>query len=371
MIFLALIIFLFALYSSLILYYWRAWLSVPVFDDNEKRPETPVSIVIPARNEAATINRLLNSLLVQTYPRELMEIIVVDDHSTDDTASIVKQFKDVRLISLQDQDVNSSKKKAIATAIATAKGSLIITTDADCQVGPIWLQTLVAFREKTGSVLVAGPVAFRVSSSSLVIFQCLDFLVLQGITAASVHKNVHSMCNGANLAYDKTVFFEVDGFKDVDHIASGDDMLLMHKIWQRYPRRVGYLKSISAIVQTDAMPDWKSFLNQRIRWASKARQYQDKRISIVLAIVFLFNLSFPALLVVGCWDPAYWLWLSGLLAAKTIVEFPFVSSVAKFFKQRSLMKFFPLFQPFHIAYTLLAGFLGQFGTYTWKGRRVR
>lgn len=45
------------------------------------------------------------------------------------------------------------------------------------------------------------------------------------------------MCNGANLAYERKAFNEVNGFAGVDHIASGDDMLLMHKIGKQYPER--------------------------------------------------------------------------------------------------------------------------------------
>ncbi len=68
------------------------------------------------------------------------------------------------------------------------------------------------------------------------------------------------MCNGANLAYKREVFYEVDGFKGIDNIASGDDMLLMHKIWKRYPNQIGYLKAKEAIVETEAAPTWKAFL---------------------------------------------------------------------------------------------------------------
>src|ERR1700741_4803978 len=110
----------------------------------------------------------------------------------------------------------------------------------------------------------------------------MDFLVLQGITGASVTKKIHSMCNGANLAYEKKIFYEVNGFAGIDHIASGDDMLLMHKIAKIYPGRIGYLKSTEAIVNTQPMATWPDFFNQRIRWASKATHYNDKRIFWVL-----------------------------------------------------------------------------------------
>jgi cellulose synthase/poly-beta-1,6-N-acetylglucosamine synthase-like glycosyltransferase len=113
----------------------------------------------------------------------------------------------------------------------------------------------------------------------------MDFMTLQGITGASVQKNILSMCNGANLAYEKEIFTRVNGFAGIDHIASGDDMLLMHKIWKQNPGKVHYLKSPDAIVTTQPMKTWNDFFDQRIRWASKATKYDDQRIIAVLFLV--------------------------------------------------------------------------------------
>jgi poly-beta-1,6-N-acetyl-D-glucosamine synthase len=374
MILLIIIILFFFAYSILILYYWQAWLQVPYFTTDTVSGQTKVSIVIPARNEEINIGTLLNALEKQSYPHHLTEIIVVDDHSTDNTAAIVRNHPSVILVSLQDEAINSYKKKAIETAIAISTGELIVTTDADCTMEPDWLQTIVSFKEKNNSVFIAAPVAFTDNiggNKLLYYFQVLDFLVLQGITGASVYKKMLSMCNGANLAYEKKVFNEVNGFRDIDLIASGDDMLLMHKIKRLYPERVHHLKSEKAIVKTIAADSWNEFLNQRIRWASKASKYDDKKIFWVLLLVYLFNLSFLILFITGFINPNYWLYLVFAWIAKTIVEFPFVKSVAAFFKRESLMKYFFFFQPLHIIYTIAAGWLGQFSQYEWKGRKVK
>jgi cellulose synthase/poly-beta-1,6-N-acetylglucosamine synthase-like glycosyltransferase len=107
---------------------------------------------------------------------------------------------------------------------------LIVTTDADCIASPAWLRTIVAFYETFDPVLIAAPVTFFSKGTFFDIFQSLDFMALQGITGATIHKKFHAMCNGANLAYTKKAFDEVGGFTGIDNIASGDDMLLMHKI---------------------------------------------------------------------------------------------------------------------------------------------
>jgi hypothetical protein len=221
----------------------------------------------------------------------------------------------------------------------------------------------------TTPVRIGGP-ATQKRRSFLAIFQTLDFITLQGITGAAVYKKFHSMCNGANLAYEKKAFYEVGGFRGIDAIPSGDDMLLMHKIFTKYPASVFFLKSRHAIVTTKPETSWRNFINQRIRWASKADHYDDKRIFWVLLLVYIVNALFTAMAILACWN-GWWLWplLIGL-TVKTAVEYPFVNAVASFFGQQSLMAYYPFLQPFHILYTIVIGWLGKFGSYRWKDRKI-
>jgi len=368
---------LFILYAVLIIYYRQSWLSIPTFNLQHFNPITSITIVIPARNEEDNIRDCLHSILAQEYPAHLFEVIVVDDHSTDNTAERVKLFteKNIKLISLKDftnnDPLNSYKKKAIEIAVQQSTGSLIVTTDADCIVPNKWLLNIASFYEQHNAVFIAGPVAYHHETNFLKVFQSLDFMTMQGITGASVYKRFHSMCNGANLAYEKKAFNEVNGFKDVDNIASGDDMLLMHKIYKRYPDKVFYLKSADAIVQTMPMNTLSSFFNQRIRWASKADKYDDKRIFWVLLMVYLFNVSFIALGIFSIFNCQFLILLVSLLLLKTIVELFFLFPVAEFFNKKKLLWWFPIAQPFHIIYIIVAGWLGKFGSYRWKGREVK
>jgi biofilm PGA synthesis N-glycosyltransferase PgaC len=372
------ILLLLVLYAAVIFYYNNNWRSLPEYaPKNIMIPGTGFSIIIPARNEADNIGPLLDSILSQTYSRDLFEVIVVDDHSTDETAAIVNQYEGVKLVQLKEDRINSYKKKAIETGIAAAQNEWIVCTDADCVVTPDWLQVLASFIMDNKPVFVAAPVSFIPAASKgkkesvLYIFQALDFLTLQGITGASVAGKKHNMCNGANLAYKREVFYEVDGFKGIDNIASGDDMLLMHKIWKKYPGQVGYLKSKAAIIETEAAPTWKAFFNQRIRWASKATSYDDKRIFVVLLLVYLFNCSFLALLVLSFFNIIYLYAFLVFIVLKTLIEISFVGRVSRFFSRRHLLKYFFFFQPLHIGYTIISGFLGTFGSYEWKGRKVK
>jgi len=259
-----------------------------------------------------------------------------------------------------------------------AKGSLIVTTDADCIVQREWLATIASYYEVTGSVFIASPVVYADPASTdsafkkfFKIFQSLDFIALQGITGASVYKKIHSMCNGANLAYERKVFYDVNGFSGIDNIASGDDMLLMHKIQKKYPDKIRYLKSTSVIVQTQQSETIKEFINQRTRWASKADKYPDFKITIVLILVYFLNAWIFFIVVYSFfYSKAFYLFLL-LFTVKTTAELFFLFPVTKFFRKQKLLWWFIPSQPFHIIYTLIAGWLGKFGSYTWKERKVK
>jgi cellulose synthase/poly-beta-1,6-N-acetylglucosamine synthase-like glycosyltransferase len=366
---------------AIVLMAYRFWFGkMGVFQLNQieqVRPEqsaTQFTVIIPARNEAANIKACVDSILNQDYPAAAFEIIVIDDFSEDDTAFIVhalsQQYPQLRLLKLADHckegETLAYKKKAIEIAVAQAKGDWILTTDADCIVPPRWLLLYNAYIHQHQPCFVAAPVMFIKTAGILNQFQVLDFLALQGITAAAVGAGKHSMSNGANLGFEKAAFIAVGGYQGVDHIASGDDMFLMHKMKQTLHKPVGYLFHPDAIVLTAAMDTWKGFIMQRIRWASKARYYDDHSITMVLTLVYFFNLSFICLALMGSWST-----LLIALAFKTFFELFFLDPVAKFFQLQPELKYFVFYQPIHIVYNIAAGLFGQLKTYSWKGRKVK
>ena len=373
---------LFLVYAGLILVYRRNWKVIPGFEPDPGMPRTTISVLIPARNEEKNILLCLASLAGQTYPRDRFEVIVLDDHSTDGTVQAVRSFAGglrLRCIAMADQPApaitTAFKKFAIDTGVRAATGELIVTTDADCLFHPDWLLTMAAFYEQKQAKLIAAPVRIAVHGQPapglLGIFQTLDFITLQGITGASVQARMHSMCNGANLAYTAQAFEEAGGFKGIDNIPSGDDLLLMHKIALLHPDKVFYLKNPRAIVTTAPATGWAVFLHQRVRWASKADRYEDKRIFWALLLVYIVNCML-AILVAAAFFDRRWAWLFLLLLVlKTAVEYPFVRDVAGFFGQRRLMVYFPLLQPLHILYTIVVGWMGKFGSYDWKDRKIK
>ena len=362
-------------YAYLINFYRRAWKKIPVqIISPEFQPQTKVSLIIPARNEQDNLPVLLESISRLDYPSELLEVIIIDDNSTDNTWQLISDHSFVRGIRLSDvstEELKAHKKFAIEKGIESATGELIVTTDADCHFHSGWLKAIAQLYQSTKATFIAAPVSLRAGNNILSIFQSLDFMTLQGITGATVYEKFHTMCNGANLAYQRSAFYEVGGFKGIDNIPSGDDMFLMYKIFRRDPSKVHYLKSREAIVVTEPVKTWKEFFNQRIRWASKASHYEDKKVFRVLLLVYILNGCYVLLAIAAFWKATWFFFLVLLLIAKILIEFPFVNVIAHFFDQSRIMKYFPFMQPLHIAYTVVAGWLGKFGSYEWKGRRIK
>jgi cellulose synthase/poly-beta-1,6-N-acetylglucosamine synthase-like glycosyltransferase len=238
-------------------------------------------------------------------------------------------------------------------------------------VPPQWLSKIAAYYEQYHPVMMVMPVVMKNNGSLIGIFDSMDFLTLQGITAAAVHHRLFGMCNGANLAYTRVAFDAVNGFDGIDQLASGDDMLLLQKMEIAFPSKIHYIKSKAVLVSTKAADSLTAFLQQRARWSGKAGHYPDKNIMPVLWVVFLFNLQLllMPLLVFFVPERNYWLgsWLL-LLLLKTIIEWAFLAPVVRFMGKGDEGRYFPIFQLPHILYTLVAAVLGKLGYYRWKGR---
>jgi len=377
-IFLIIISLLGVSYGLLLIWYALGWKRLPGFIPSAPvSGRTRVTVIIPSRDEEANLPPLLAALQSQTYPADLLEVIVIDDFSTDNTAQVVRSFpaSNIKLLRLSDQlditqRLNSYKKKAIEMAIGQASGQLIVTTDADCVMGVRWIETLVQFYEARRPKFIAAPVSFYQETNFFKILQSLDFMNMQGITGAVAQLRIGTMCNGANLAYEKETFLEVGGFKGIDNIASGDDMLLMYKVYRKYPDSIGYLKNEEAIVRTLPVNTFNAFMHQRIRWSSKADKYDDKRLTWMLAIVYFWNAALLFMGVAALFFPIVWSWLLISLLFKIVTELCFMFPVARFFGKTKFLGWVIPGQLFHIPYIVIAGWLGKFGSYQWKGRRV-
>jgi len=337
----------------------------------ETAPATFLSVVVAARNEAHTIPVLLQKLDKQHYPSHLYEILVIDDHSEDDTAIIAEQHIQNASLSLRLlRAEGTGKKSALRQGIREAKGKLIVTTDADCIPGPFWLQRIEAFYRQHNLRMVLGPVAIEPGSSLFGQMQSIEFASLVGSGAASLQLGIPSMCNGANLAFDKETFLAVGGYSGTDHLASGDDEFLMHKIAHRYPESVRFLFDGEAAVSTRALPHWHTFVQQRLRWASKWPHYQSVTPRLLAGFVFIANLSFLLLLisvVSGLFSPVIFLITAFL---KFFAEFVFLRKIVKFCGQAFNTRAFAVLEIFYPIYVSFFAIYSKRGKYIWKGRKL-
>ncbi len=372
-----LLLFLAGSYATFTLALWLTWLRLPVFlqpDDTTPPATTRLTVIVPVRNEASNIHALLDDLSQQTYRN--FEVIVADDASTDATANIVRQYAltvsfPLQLLTLIDAGVASPKKRAISQSIKLATGHLIVTTDGDCRVEPGWLATYAAFYEETRAKLMFGPVTFTTTDSVFDSLQTVEFASLIGSGACTLAWGKPTMCNGANLCYEKAIFAEVGGFVGFDHLASGDDEFLMHKIATAYPGSVRFLKSPATIVTTAPHHSWRAFYNQRKRWASKWRAYDSVVPSVLAVLVFCWNMT-PVVAVVG------WL-LNGIngntallvVGLKLVPEWLFLRQVLLFLRKRSGISYIPLTQILYPFYVIFFGIAAQTKGYRWKDRNLK
>jgi cellulose synthase/poly-beta-1,6-N-acetylglucosamine synthase-like glycosyltransferase len=335
---------------------------------------TRVTILIAARNEEEKIHLTIEDILAQDYPRHLTEIIIADDHSTDRTSQIISSYAGmgVKLLQMnEDKPLNSYKKKAIAKAIDLSTGDLMVATDADCRMDSKWLSTIVGYYEMYNPVMISSPVSYFEEKSLFERMQSLEFYSLIATGGAFIGNGSASTCNGANLAYRKDIFYEVGGFKGIDDLASGDDELLLQKVAERYPGKIGFLKLYDAVVFTHAKPNLKEFLQQRRRWASKSVKYKDKKVVALVVGLWLFNVSVLLNFLAAFFSIHFLIVFATQFVLIFLFELMLLYPVTRFFKRQKLVSLLIISIPLYVLYFVYIGMIGNKGKYIWKDRMVR
>lgn len=363
-------------YFFLVISYLKGWLRTPEeFVDHNFQDVLAVSILVPARNEAKNIANCLNSLQKQNYQPDLVEIIVLDDFSEDETPNIVSSYEDVKLICLHEHlDPTfknlANKKRALAIGISKATNNIIITIDADCIYSENWLKALTQYYIKRKPKLLTAPVTFFKGKGIFAQFLALDLISLMGITASSIKNGNPSTVNGANLLFSKNIFEEVKGFEGNENIASGDDVFLMQKINKKYPGQIASLKNYAAIAETAAPQKFMEFVHQRIRWTSKSSRYADKNVVLTLSLNYLYYLCILIGIILSIFIPKFLIFLIPSYLIKLIIDAIYFSNLLQFFKRKELINYFLFVEFLHIFYINILGILSLIGKYTWKGRKV-
>ena len=333
-----------------------------------------VSIIIPFRNEENNLLKNLKSLEQQNYPEDKYEIIYVNDLSTDNSVEILERSKknnNIKIISVPDNfSPNAHKKRAIRYGIEHAKGEIIVTTDADCTYNKDWLRALLKYMDDQ-TAFISGPVEFEDSKKLFDRLQRTEFagLVISG--AGLIGINRPAICNAANIAYRKEAFEKVNGFEDQLKLSSGDDELLMQKIWKETDYKIKFCPDKKAVVKTTPNRSLNEFYQQRKRWASKGLFYADKLLILKLILIFLFYLSLLIQLILGVFLSVKFLILFIIsLLLKAFFEYLVLKKGTVLLFDKKLLNLFIFAEILHIPYIIISGISGIFGNFTWKERKV-
>ncbi len=332
-----------------------------------------VSVVIVARNESANLPALFEDLAQQQYPVEQLEVWLIDDYSEDHTAALVCQYQELMPYTLhyrllQGEATLSPKKRGIAQAVSQAAGEWIACTDGDCRVPPAWLSTMLSIGQSRQAHFVSGGVAFILERPLFRRLQALEFATLVGVGAIGVMGGFPQMCNGANLSFRRQSFESVDGYTGWQHIASGDDEFLMHKMAKAYPKGICFAQHPAAVVQTYAQATWHSFFQQRKRWASKWPHYQNPVPKILAFFIFIGHAMAVLALILSVMQQYPWKLLIGIWGLKCLAEFWWLMPILRFLRLQPLAGYIPLLQIIYPFYVSLFGFVAGKGKYQWKGR---
>ncbi len=335
---------------------------------------TKFSIVIPFRDEEKYLRALLYSLNALNYSKSCFEVILVNDASIDGSLSVIQDVVnetggvlDLKVISNLRKS-NAPKKDAITTAVSQAAYEWIITTDADCIVPKMWLESFNAIILQTPAQCIAGPVSYSNGSSFLNKFQILDLLSLQATTIGGFGLKRPFLCNGANFAYTKSLFTSVEGFKGNTSISSGDDVFLLEKALQNDSNTVFYLKNEAAIVQTEAQPTWRRLIEQRKRWAAKTSAYNTLFAKFTGLLVFFMNMCVLTAVVATGFNALSTAMCLGILVLKFVVDALLIYKAAAFYKQKHVFKVYLLSACLYPLFSCYVAFLAFGKNYEWKGR---
>lgn len=353
----------FVLYFALLIFLLAGWSrAMRQREEPPLRKHPLISVVVPVRNEEMRMWTLLENLALQEY--KPFEIVVVDDDSQDETLWVARQsdLPNLRII----QSKGRGKKEALASGIRAAKGTIVVTTDADCLFPPQWLTHICTEFQDPKVMMAFSGVKMEGDRSFAGSLQEMEFSSLIGSGASTAALGFPTMCNGANLAFRKKVFSEVKGYEGNLDIPSGDDEFLMRKVSRAYPGSIRFINKPSAVVRTELQPALGAFLNQRIRWASKWRYNSSPFARALAVLIFVLQTG-----VIANWvlllSPDV-LQALFLMAVKMILEAAFLLQVCRFLKTPWNWLAFLALQVAYPIYVVAVAAASFFVPFQWKNR---
>lgn len=366
---LILVCFTALLYIVIIASFFIGWLKLPSYKLLNSNFSDKITVLIAYRNEEKHLPHLLSDLKNQDYPKDLLEIILINDHSTDRSEEITKENRSENILTLNLSPGETGKKAALRKGMEICNGQLIVTTDADCSLPPRWISAIAAFYRQFKPKMIVGPVSLTCPKNIAGYFQHIEFLSLQGSTAGAIAIGHPVMCNGANMAFTRECLPIIRETYQNQTTSSGDDIFALLAIKKMFGNEIMFLKSREAIVKTAPSETITGFFNQRKRWSKKAKFYTDSAILTTGVSVLLMNALLLVLFIVALTGNG-WKYFTLLIILKSCVDFPFLFSVSKYYSTTKNMFWFPVIQSFYFLYVTITFVASLIGQYTWKSRKI-
>lgn len=288
-----------AVYLLGLLFLAHCWKKLPALRSNPTDGRSNCTVLVPFRNEEKNLPVLLPNLR-RCLPNQ-QPVIFIDDHSGDRGEVLLNEF--IRKNGMKHwQCVKSDgigKKAALQTGIDCSSTGLILTTDADVHIKNGWVQKMTAAFAIPEVQLVAGPVLSISAPGIFARFQRIEWASIGLLTGASYYLGNPLMCSGANLAFRRSAFYAVSGYRGNEHLMTGDDEFLLKKIVREYgPEAAIYSPSPDCLVRTNPLPHVRAWMAQRSRWASKWNAHKELGHALAAAALVLLSLcQFFALLI--------------------------------------------------------------------------
>ena len=332
--------------------------------DRAGRASPFVSVIIAARDEEKNIEECLASVLTQTYPANLFEVIVVDDNSSDATAAVCKRFMEkfpnLQCVAAPENARLRGKPNALACGIDASHGEVILITDADCTVPSTWIERTAQRYE--GNIGLIGGITLQRNSNWFEGMQSLDWAFILGMAASTAGLGHQHGSIGNNLSFRRKAYDHVGGYRNLKFSVT-EDYTIVQAIIDSGKWDYIYPVDPKTIVESKPCPDLKTLLRQKHRWGKGALDMKVSGFGI-MAIGFCMHIS-PLIML-------YWggvVLSASMLLIKFIFDYIFLYRFLKRLERLSDLKWFYYFEIYFIIYVILLPFLVFFGgKVQWKGR---
>ncbi len=328
-----------------------------------------LTIIIPFRNEAAHLPRLLNALIRQLPEAPGATILLVDDHSTDESALIAKAIiAENNNIRLLQQDQTHGKKLGVDIAVQEATTEWIVTLDADIDPCEGWLKRIASWTNANSNDLLILPLHIGPGKNLIGKLQEVEFASVMGVTAAMAMMRQPILCNGGNLCFRKEAYFRVRSERSDMHIPSGDDVFLLNAL--KPFGKVVWVHDRFTRVSTEPQSTWRGFARQRLRWMGKTGFVSDYSLPATAWLTFLTNAALIATAIATFLGalPIGFFTIGAFI--KIGLDAWLIWMAGRWLCIKQLKRFYVLLVFLYPFYATLFPLLSQFIRPSWKGRKT-